>query len=124
MLLNCLKSWSQINNVDSLYRGLNIEDTAVVNIPIKYIKKANIKLIERNYLIEVNHEKDSIIAFQNRYIHIADSINDVILTDNINIRNINRNIEYSLSKEKKKNKILQIGVGSVVIGTIIAILVK
>lgn len=124
LLLNCLKSWSQINNEYSLYGGLNIEDTTVVSIPISYIKKANVKLIERNYLIKINHEKDSIISMQNDYMAASDS-NIIILNDNIHtVCDINRHLRESLIKEQKKNSYFKIGMGGIVIGIITAIIIK
>lgn len=122
--LNCLKSWSQINNECPLYGELNIEDTTIVNIPISYIKKANVKLIERNYLIKINNEKDSIINMQNNYMVASDS-NIVILNNNIHtLCDINRHLKESLIKEKKKNSYFKIGMGSIIIGIITAIIIK
>ena len=124
LLLNCLKSWSQINNECSLYGGLNIEDTAVINIPISYIKKANVKLIERTYLIKINNEKDSIINMQANYMAASDS-NIVNLNNNIHaICDINKHLRESLIKEKKKNSYFKIGMGGIIIGIITAIIIK
>lgn len=124
LLLNCLKSWSQINNECPLYGGLNTEDTTVVNIPISYIKKANVKLIERNYLIKINHEKDSIISMQNNYMSASDSIINDFNNSISAISDINRNINKSLSKVKEENKYLKIGLGGIIVGIITAIMIK
>lgn len=124
LLLNCLKSWSQINNECSLYGGLNIDDTTVVSIPISYIKKANVKLIERNYLIKINNEKDSIINMQANYMVAADSNIVNLINDNIHAVYINRHLETSLNKKKKENSYLKIGIGGIVIGIITAIIIK
>ena len=124
LLLNCLKSWSQINNECSLYGGLNIDDTTIVNIPISYIKKANVKLIERNYLIKINNEKDSIINMQANYMVAADSNIVNLINDNIHAVYINRHLEASLNKKKKENSYLKIGIGGIVVGIITAIIIK
>ena len=58
LLLNCLKIYAQ----DIPSTGWeNNADTAYVSIPIEYIRLANQKMIERNYLEEVNIVKDSIL---------------------------------------------------------------
>lgn len=59
LLLNCLKIYAQ----DIPSTGWeNNADTVYVSIPIEYIRLANQKMIERNYLEEVNEVKDSIIV--------------------------------------------------------------
>lgn len=59
LLLNCLKIYAQ----DIPSTGWkNNADTVYVSIPIEYIRLANQKMIERNYLEEVNIVKDSIIV--------------------------------------------------------------
>lgn len=124
LLLNYLKCLSQVNNECSLYGELNAKDTTTVNIPISYIKLANIKLIERNYLIKLNNEKDSIIYFQNNYISTSDSIINDFNNSISTISNINRNLNKSLSKVKEENKYLKIGLGGVIVGVITVIMIK
>lgn len=57
------------------FRGV-AEDSTVV-IPISYIRSANIKLIERKYLLESSIQKDSIIAMQKMYMTIQENINNI-----------------------------------------------
>lgn len=81
--LNCLLSWSQkseqsyiIHPSTGLRVNQNLIDTTVnsVNISIEDIKKANIKLIEREHLIEVIRAKDEIILDYEIYKFKSDSI--------------------------------------------------
>ena len=59
LLLNCLKSYAQKINDDIPSTGNLIKsDTTFVSINIDYIRLANAKLLERQYLLEVNQYKD------------------------------------------------------------------
>lgn len=49
-------------------------EDSTVTIPISYIRNANLKLIERKYLLNVNSQKDSIINLQKLYINTQEDI--------------------------------------------------
>ena len=52
-------------------RGSEYEsDTAMVAVPISLLRQANIKLIEREYYIELNQKKDTIIKLKDEQINI------------------------------------------------------
>ena len=52
-------------------RGSEYEsDTATVAVPISLLRQANIKLIEREYYIELNQKKDTIIKLKDEQINI------------------------------------------------------
>ena len=107
LLLISFTSWCQ-NKTDILpLRGINHKDTTTyAKVPISYIKKANIKLIERKYYIELNKQKDSIINYKNQYITSQQIIIKELSSDFYNIQKINNNIENDLKKQKSKNKVL------------------
>lgn len=77
------------NNDDFSTGELMKSDTTNVIIPVDYIRRANIKLIERRYLLSISKEQDSIINLKDCYIAEQDSIikdmqNRIILSNNIN----------------------------------------
>ena len=81
-------------------------DTTNVTIPIKYIRLANQKLLERNYLIEVNELKDSIIIDYENYIKEQERINNELNTQIIEYNRINNEVNKSLQKQKKTSLVL------------------
>lgn len=99
--------------------GSRINADSTVVIPIKYIRKANAKLLEREGLIEMNKTKDSLIMDYKNYIDYQYTlINDLgeayIIESENNIH---------LTKEYKKEKNLKnIFIGTTVISTAIAVI--
>ena len=95
-----------------------------MNIPISYIKKANVKLIERKYYIELNKQKDSIINYKNQYINAQSMIIDTLSTDYYNTIKVNENIKNSLIKEQERtNKFIYTTIGATAL-LLISILIK
>lgn len=83
------------NNDDFSTGKLIKSDTTNVIIPVDYIRRANIKLIERRYLLSISKEQDSIINLKNCYIAEQDSIikdmqNRIILSNDINNKAIDK----------------------------------
>lgn len=114
LLLNCLSSYAQ----DIPSTGKIIEDNTCVSIPIEYIRLANQKLIERNYLEEVNNYKDSIIVDYKNYIIQQNKINEDYKQQLLEYNRINENLNKSLNKQKKVSLLL----GGVAGASIITIL--
>ena len=120
----CFNGLLQAQTISLPLRGSNLEDSIKVELPISLIKKANERLIERKYLISIYYEQDSIIQFQNSYI---DNQSDIINTmqERIAINNqINEDLNNTLDKQKKKNKIITYGAVGIVAGLLIGILIK
>ena len=70
LLLAGFMSW-QVEAQQIPLRGSECEsDTAKVAVPISLLRQANIKLIEREYYIELNQKKDTIIKLKNEQINI------------------------------------------------------
>lgn len=120
VLLNFLKVWSQNNDLS--LRGINHNTDTTITINIDYIRKANIKLIERKYLLKLNLEKDSIINLKNDYINeqyiIIDSLNNKLVTQHKVINNITKDLN------KQKKNIIIYSVGGTLIGIIIGLIIK
>ena len=104
------------NKTDTLpLRGINHKDTiAYAKIPVSYIKKANIKLIERKYYIELNKQKDSIINFKNQYISSQQIIIKELSDDYYNILKVNENIKNDLENQKIKNRTFGYTIGGLI----------
>lgn len=120
----CFNGLLQAQTISLPLQGSNLEDSIKVELPISLIKKANERLIERKYLISIYYEQDSIIQFQNSYI---DNQSDIINTmqERIAINNqINEDLNNTLDKQKKKNKIITYGAVGIVAGLLIGILIK
>ena len=104
-MFNCLNSWST-NKQDNIPTGNLIKtDTTKVIITIDEVRKANAKFIERLYLIQINHEKDSIILLKNNLIDRQ----QLVIIDFQNrlskANDINKDIKKDLDKQKNKTKI-------------------
>lgn len=125
LILSCLNNLlAQDKQCSPLRASEHKTDTTNVIIPISLIKQANVKMLERIYLIKINNEKDSIITLKDNYIKEQSIIIKDFQNKIYNINNYNKVIEQSLKKEKRKNKIIM-GVGcSAIIGLIVGIFIN
>ena len=84
---------------------INRTDTSLVTIPIKYIHLANQKLIERQYLIEVNNQKDSIIIDYKKYVAEQEKAIKSFQNRINDYDRVNNNIAKRLERQKKTSLI-------------------
>lgn len=125
LLLCCFKSYCQTDKAISSFTGdivINSDTTCVV--PITLIKKANVKIIERNAFENIIIQQDSIILFQKRqvdeYSYVVTDMQKRISKGN----EINSDLHKTIEKQKKRNNILLgTSIGAVAI-TLITLLVK
>lgn len=119
-------SWCQNNNNDTLpLRAINYDDTTdYVKVPICYIKKANVKLIERKYYIKLNTEKDSIIDYKNQYINSQSIIIKELTNDYYNVVKLNNNIKKDLELQQQKLKVFKYSTAGLLGVIILTILIK
>lgn len=124
LLSNFMSLQAQTNNGSQSTGSLSKADTTVATVPIYLIKQANAKMIERIYLIEINNQQDSIILMKNQYIFEQQKIiND--FQKRIDAANrINQTIVNDLDKQKRRNKIITYGGGSVIIALILGLIIK
>lgn len=123
MLLNSFMSWCQSDTTDIISTGDIIKSDTIVNVPISAIRKANILMIERNYLLNITEEQDSIICLHKLYIEEQDSIIE-LFKDRIEQNNkINENINKAYEKERRKTIIFgtTTGVLAAIVATTILI---
>lgn len=125
LLLNSLNLLAQQNNTNVPLRGSECSsDTAVAVVPINLLKKANVKMIERNYLININKEQDSIIIMKDKYINEQQKIIADFQMRVNNTNKLNESIKLDLERQKRKNKIISYGAGGVIFGLLISLIVK
>ena len=115
-MFSYLNSWST-NKQDNIPTGSLIKsDTTKVIITIDEVRKANAKFIERLYLIQINHEKDSIILLKNNLIDRQ----QLVIIDFQNrlskANDINKDIKKDLDKQKNKTKLYKsISIGAIIV---------
>ena len=120
LLLNCLNSYAQtINGMLSSTGEQNETDSSLVVIPINYIRLANQKLLERQYLLEVNQYKDSIIVDYKNYIKEQELINKNFQNKLKEVDKINNDLNKRLSKQIKTSIICGSVAGTAVLLLII-----
>lgn len=115
LLLLSFTSWCRNKDTITPLRGRYYNDSLMyVNVPLNYIKKANVKLIERKFYIKLNNQKDSIINFKNQYINTQSIMIDQLSKDFKDAQNVNQNIQKDLERQKNKTKlILYTGLGAI-----------
>lgn len=124
LLLCCSKSWCQ-NKVSELsFTGeIQLAPDSTCIVPIKLIKQANVKLIERNSFIKIIQEQEDIIKLQKlelkEYSVIVGDMQNRIVSYNT----INNDLNKQIEQYKKRNRIL-IGTscGVVVVAALILII--
>lgn len=99
-------------------------DTAIATVPIYLIKQANAKMIERIYLIKLSNKQDSIINMKDKYIKEQYRIITDFQKRVTDINKLNESIKKDLDKQRKRNKIITYGAGSVILGLIINLIAK
>ena len=124
LLLNCSKSYAQQTNDSVPSTGGVLKSDTAITINIDYIRLANAKMIERNYLIRITNEQDSIIVMKNKYINEQQKIITDFQKRVDSVNKLNETIKKDLEKHKNRNKIIGFSAGAAVLGLIIGIIVK
>lgn len=122
LLSNCFLNL-QANSLDSIHftREQIIEDTCV-NVPIKLIRSANNKMIERKYLLKVVDTQDSIIQLNNEYILQQDTIINDLKNRILETNRINNELEERYKKERTKKIIYGSVAGAFLVATVASII--
>lgn len=125
LLFSCLENLQAATN-DSIHStgGVECSDSAVVAVPIVLIKKANAKMIERNYLLLITNNQDSIITMKDKYINEQQKIITDFQKRVDTAVKLNESVKKDLEKQKAKNKIIGYGAGAAILGLIIGIIAK
>lgn len=120
--MSCLSSYAQTNDNHPSTGKIKQSDTTIVTIPIKYIRNANTKLIERLYLLEINKQQDTLINMKDSYINEQKRIITDFQKRVDEVNKINQAIKQDLDKQKIKNKVITYGAGVTIIGLIIGLI--
>lgn len=124
ILLSSLNNLLANDNGNSPSTGdLSLSDS-LVTININLLKQANIKLIQRKYLIKINNQKDSVINLKNDYINKQQDIIDEFRITLEHNEKINKVLEDKLNKQKKLTKTITYGGTGIILGLVIGILCK
>ena len=125
LLLSYSKNLQAVTN-DSIPStgGVGQTDSAVVTVSAALIKKANAKMIERLYLLEVVNQQDTIINMKDKYINEQQRIITDFQKRINNTNKLNETIKKDLDKQKKRNKIITYGSGGIILGLIICLIAK
>lgn len=124
LLLSSLSSYAQTNDNHLSTGQIKESDTTIVAVPIKYIRNANTKLIERLYLLEINKQQDTLINMKDSYINEQKRIITDFQKRVDEVNKINQAIKQDLDKQKIKNKVITYGAGATIIGLIIGLICK
>lgn len=121
LLSNCFLNL-QANSLDSIhFTGEQIIEDTCVNVPIKLIRSANNKMIERKYLLKVVNAQDSIIQLNNEYILQQDTIINDLKNRILENNKINNELEERYKKERTKKIIYGSVAGAFLVATVASI---
>lgn len=113
----------QANSLDSVpFTGEQIiEDTCVI-VPIRLIRSANNKMIERKYLLKVVDAQDSIIQLNNKYVLQQDTIINDLKNRILETNRINNDLEERYKKERNKKIIYGSIAGALLVATVTSVI--
>lgn len=122
LLSNCFLNL-QANNLDSVsITGEQIMEDTCVSVPIKLIRSANNKMIERKYLLKVVDTQDSIIRLNNEYILQQDTIINDLKDRILETNRINNDLQEQYKKERTKKIIYGSVAGAFLVATVASII--
>lgn len=99
-------------------------DTSKVIVPIKFIRDANAKLIEREYLLKLKDQQDSLLKLNRDFIYEQNKIIRDFQLKQVDIVNANNKLQKSLNKQKTNNKLLLGTTGVSLVITAIVLIIK
>lgn len=122
LLSNCSLNL-QANNLDSVpVTGKQIMEDTCVNVPIKFIRSANNKMIERKYLLKVVDAQDSIIHLNNEYVLQQDTIINDLKNRILETNRLNNELQEQYKKERTKKIIYGSVAGAFLVATVASII--
>lgn len=121
LLLNCFLSL-QANDLDSVpFTWEQIIEDTCVTVPIRLIRSANDKMIERKYLLKVTDAQDSIICLKTNYILQQDTIINDLKNRILETNRINNELQERCKKERTKKIIYGSVAGAFLVATVASI---
>lgn len=122
LLSNCFLNL-QANNLDSVpVTGEQIMEDTCVSVPIRFIRSANNKMIERKYLLKVVDAQDSIIQLNHKYVLQQDTIINDLKNRIVETNRINDELQERYKKERTKKIIYGSIAGAFLVATVTSII--
>ena len=122
LLSNCFLNL-QANSLDSVsFTGEQIIEDTCVTVPIRLIRSANNKMIERKYLLKVVDAQDSIIQLNNKYVLQQDTIINDLKNRILETNRINNDLEERYKKERTKKIIYGSIAGVFLVATVTSVI--
>lgn len=122
LLSNCFLNL-QANSLDSVhFTGKQIIEDTCVTVPIRLIRSANNKMIERKYLLKVVDAQDSIIQLNNEYILQQDTIINDLKNRILETNRINDELKEQYKKERTKKIIYGSIAGAFLVATVTSVI--
>lgn len=122
LLSNCFLNL-QANSLDSVtFTGEQIIEDTCVTVPIRLIRSANNKMIERKYLLKVVDAQDSIIQLNNKYVLQQDTIINDLKNRILETNRINNDLEERYKKERTKKIIYGSIAGAFLVATVTSVI--
>lgn len=122
LLSNCFLNL-QANNLDSVpVTGEQIMEDTCVSVPIRFIRSANNKMIERKYLLKVVNAQDSIIRLNNEYVLQQDTIINDLKNRILESNRVNNELQEQYKKERNKKIIYGSIAGGFLVATVASII--
>lgn len=113
----------QANSLDSVhFTGEQIIEDTCVTVPIRLIRSANNKMIERKYLLKVVDAQDSIIQLNNEYVLQQDTIINDLKNRILETNRINNELQEQYKKERTKKIIYGSFAGAFLVATVVSII--
>ena len=113
----------QANNLDSVpFTGEQIIEDTCVTVPIRLIRSANNKMIERKYLLKVVDAQDSIIQLNNKYVLQQDTIINDLKNRILETNRINNELKERYKKERTKKIIYGSIAGALLVATVTSVI--
>lgn len=126
VLLSCFLNILQGKEIDDTISLRGKADSLVcsdtlVEVSIKDIRSANVKMIERKMYKEIVEQQDTIIAFKDSYIAEQEKIIKDFQNRIIKCNKLNEDISKNLEKQKKITYVVGGVAGAAVLTTIVLI---
>lgn len=126
-MLTTVLLWSSSSHLlgqteSNLSTGL--ADSTSVLIPVELLRKANIKMIERNHLKNIVVQQDSIIKFKDLYIKQQQVVINDFKQRIVQLNIDKQTIDLKLKRQERNNKLLTYGGCGIALGLIVSIISK
>lgn len=122
LLSNCFLNLQANNLYRVPFTGEQMIEDTCVTVPIRLIRSANDKMIERKYLLKITDVQDSIICLKTNYILQQDTIINDLKNRILETNRINTELQERYKKERTKKIIYGSIAGALLVATVTSII--